>query len=433
MFKTLRLEKSLSVLVFVTALALFGQDWLLQQSHVLVLNKHTPVRFYSDKVAGGNSEAQFLAKTPNNFTWRCNLLEGNAYPYCGLEIILGESVSRGLDLSRYKQVRLWFDYHGRNKSVRIFLRNFDRRYSLVSDEITTKYNQVEFETNSPQGYYEFSFDDFFVANWWLREHSIAPGLSHPQFDNLVSFEIQSGSSHLLGPHQFTLRRVELVGQRIDTADWYLAIILAWGGLVLIFLLYRVVKLSGEVRERKRREAELIEVNALLGSRSRELESLAVTDSLTGAFNRNGIKEAVRQGLWEWRHGRKPLSIVMMDVDHFKSINDTFGHGVGDEVLTSITALVKSNIRTTDMLARWGGEEFVLVCRNTHRHYAASTAEKLRDLIEKQHFSEVGTVTASFGVASLGDGATIESLFKAADAPLYRAKEAGRNRVEVVAE
>lgn len=430
MFKTLRLEKTLSLLVFLTALALFGQDWLLRESHVLVLNESTPIRIYGDQIAGGNSEAELLAKASDAIAWRCNLLAGDPYPYCGLEIFLGESRSRGLDMRDYKQVRLWLEYQGANKSVRVFLRNFDRRYSSVNDNTSTKYNQVEFEAKSPQGYYEFSFEDFFVANWWLREHNIEPNLSHPQFDNLVSFEIQSGSTHFLGEHQFVLHRVELVGQRYDTADWYLGIIVMWGVFVLVFLLYRVVKLSGEVRERKRREAELIEVNTVLDRRSRQLETLAKTDTLTGAFNRKGIEEAIKQGLREWRHSRKPLSIVMMDVDHFKRINDTYGHGVGDEILTGISTLVKDNIRTTDLFARWGGEEFVLVCRNTRSDYAEHIAEKLRGLIEQHSFVQVDCVTASFGVASLHGGATIEALFKAADKALYRAKAQGRNRVEV---
>ncbi|UTF59814.1 GGDEF domain-containing protein [Gilvimarinus sp. DA14] len=430
MFKTLRLEKTLLLLVLLTAVAMFGQNWLLRESHVLAPAEDTPIRIYGDQIAGGNSQAELLAKGPEGISWRCNLLAGDPYPYCGLEIFLGESRSRGLDMRDYKKVRLWLDYRGTNKSVRVFLRNFDRRYSSVNDNTSTKYNQVEFEAKSPQGYYEFAFDDFFVANWWLREHNIEPNLSHPQFDNLVSLEIQSGSSHLLGEQMFTLHRVELVGQRIDTADWYLAIILVWGVVIVAFLLYRLIKMSAELRERKRRELELMEVNALLDSRSRTLETQAKTDSLTGAFNRKGIEEAIKHGLWEWRHSRKPLSIVMMDVDHFKRINDDFGHAVGDEVLAGISALVKDNIRTTDLFARWGGEEFVLVCRNTRSDYAEHIAQKLRTLIEQHEFAEVGRVSASFGVANLRGDGSIEALFKAADAALYTAKERGRNRVEV---
>ena len=426
----MRLEKALLVLVCLTALAIFGQDWLLRETVVLEPHSQSNVRLYGDAIAGGATQTQLLENPDGALQWRCDLNAGNPYPYCGMEIFLTQSRSRGLDMSDYRTVRLWLDYEGTNKSVRVFLRNFDPRYSTVSDNISTKYNQVEFAASSHQGFYELSFGDFFVANWWIREKDIPPNLSHPQFDNLVSIEIQSGSTHRLGEQNFTLHRIELIGQRYATADWYLAIIIVWALLVLVFLLYRVLRLTGELRERKRREQELIEVNALLDSRSRELETLAKTDSLTGAFNRQGIEEAVKQGLWEWRHSRKPFSIVMMDVDHFKAVNDQYGHAAGDLVLTKISALVHEHIRATDLFARWGGEEFVLVCRNTRMNYAEHVARKLKDLIAQQDFAEIGRVTASFGVASLKGGEGVDALFKAADKALYLAKERGRNRVEV---
>ncbi|MDO3383556.1 GGDEF domain-containing protein [Gilvimarinus algae] len=426
----LRLEKTLFVLVVLTAVAIFGRDWLLRETFVIDPAADFNSRLYGDKNAGGTTDTELLSRSPEGFEWRCDLRSGSAYPYCGFEIFIGESRTRGIDMSDYQKVRLWLDYEGVNTSIRVFLRNFDRRYSSAADDTSTKYNQVEFAADSPQDFYEFGFDDFFVANWWLREHNIPPHLSHPQFNNLVSLEIQTGSGHMLGEHRFALRRVELVGQRYDTADWYLGIILAWAGVILGFLAYRVAVLTGEVRDRKIREQELIEVNALLDTRSRQLETLAKTDSLTGAFNRQGIEEAIKHGLWEWRHDHKPLSIVMMDVDHFKQINDTYGHSVGDIVLAGISSLVKEHIRTTDLFARWGGEEFVLVCRNTRINYAAHIAEKLRRLIAEHDFEEVGQVTASFGVAALSGKSSIEDLFQGADEALYRAKDKGRNRTEV---
>lgn len=424
-----RLETSLGFLVLITALAIVAREQVLHETLLIRPGSGYEIRLYDDSVAGGNSRVKLFPDAQDAYQWQCDLYDAYQYPHCGFEIRFVEDW-QGLDLSRYHKLTMWLEYEGPNKTVRVFLRNFDPRYSAPDDDTTTKYNQVEFSANNRDHHYEFSFSDFFVANWWLLEKDIPPSLSHPQFDNVISFEIQTGSGHQLGMHHFRLRQVELVGQRFDTADWYLAIIVFWAIIILTFLAYRVLKLTREVRERRIREQELLEVNTLLDRRSQALETLAKTDSLTGAFNRQGIEDAIKQGMREWRQHSKPLSIVMMDIDYFKRINDTYGHAAGDSVLAGISQLVQEHVRTTDLFARWGGEEFVLVCRNTRMSYAAHIAEKLRRLIEEHHFTEAGQVTASFGVASLRDSAGIDELFKSADEALYRAKAKGRNAVEV---
>lgn len=424
-----RLEKALLVLVLLTALAILAREQVLLETLQIRPGAGFEVRLYDDSVAGGNSVVELLSEENGAFEWQCDLKEQYQYRHCGFEVRLVGGW-KGLDLSRYHRLAMQLEYEGPNKTVRAFLRNFDARYSDPKDDTTTKYNQVEFTADNPSNFYEFEFSDFFVANWWLLEKDIPPKLSHPQFDNIISFEIQTGSGHLPGKHHFRLRSVELLGQRFETADWYLAIILFWAVIILGFLAYRVFVLTVEVHDRKAREQELLDVNELLDSRSQELETMAKTDPLTGAFNRQGIEEAIKNGLFEWRRASKPMSIVMMDIDHFKSINDKFGHATGDLVLSGISSLIKDRVRSTDLFARWGGEEFVLVCRNTRVNYAAHIAEKLRRMIEDAEFQDVNKVTASFGVASLREKATIDELFKAADEALYRAKKNGRNRVEV---
>lgn len=121
---------------------------------------------------------------------------------------------------------------------------------------------------------------------------------------------------------------------------------------------------------------------------------------------------------------------MVDVDHFKPVNDRYGHAVGEQVLTGLSALVKDNIRATALFARWGGEEFVLVSRNTGLRDAAGLEEKLRELLAAQDFDQVGRITASFGVATLRAGETLGDIFSRVDQALYKAKDQGRNRVEV---
>lgn len=165
-----------------------------------------------------------------------------------------------------------------------------------------------------------------------------------------------------------------------------------------------------------------------------LERAATTDGLTGLYNRRTLNERLEEALLRAERAGNPLSLVLADVDHFKSVNDTYGHQVGDDVLVGVARTFLRCARVTDVVARYGGEEFVLVLENTDASGAAHLAERIRRSIAAQRFdTDLGPleVTSSFGVASLSDHAEdAEGLLKAADDALYRAKEKGRNRVVI---
>lgn len=161
---------------------------------------------------------------------------------------------------------------------------------------------------------------------------------------------------------------------------------------------------------------------------KEVEFLSITDPLTGAFNRNRFNQACTHEIDMARRYGPPLSLVIIDIDHFKSINDTHGHLAGDSVLKEISTIIKQNIRSTDIFARWGGEEFMLLLPQTSQGNACTVAEKLRGLIEKYQFTQVGHITASFGISQFSNGNTQESLIQRCDDALYEAKHLGRNRV-----
>jgi diguanylate cyclase (GGDEF)-like protein len=170
---------------------------------------------------------------------------------------------------------------------------------------------------------------------------------------------------------------------------------------------------------KRREAE---------GRAREMARKADTDALTGVLNRMGFNEAMSRELGRARRYQQPLSVAILDIDHFKKVNDEFGHPVGDQVLVRTANLLSSCVRDSDTVARWGGEEFAVIAPMTAEEGAASLAEKLRSIMAATHLGPKEPVTASFGVAELRGDDTVESLLQRADAALYRAKESGRNRV-----
>lgn len=165
-----------------------------------------------------------------------------------------------------------------------------------------------------------------------------------------------------------------------------------------------------------------------------LERAATTDGLTGLYNRRTLNERFAEAALRAERTGNPLSVILGDVDHFKSVNDTYGHQVGDDVLVGVARTLLRCARATDIVARYGGEEFCLVCEHTDASGAAHLAERIRRSIAQLRFdTDLGPleVTSSFGVATLGDhGDDTESLLKSADEALYRAKEKGRNRVVI---
>lgn len=414
-------------MVLLTVGALLGESYIFRTKLVLSPNDHRVVEILDDSASGGNSTAKALDS--QNSEWECTLGGHYAYPYCQMNLQLGADPVRGIDLRKYKKLRIWLDYKGPAKSVRLYLRDYDPRYSKPEDGSTTKFNQVELPVELLRnGVVDVPLSDFFVADWWIVNHSVAPGRRQPQFENVVIFEIQTGTADVGTTHHFKFNRMELTGQSIPKDRLYLAIVICWVIAVMLFLAYRITSLRGEVRLERARARELEEVNALLDHRGRELEEKTKHDQLTGAFNRHGVEEGLQAALGEWRRERKPTSLVLMDLDHFKQINDRHGHGFGDYVLAEVSRLVKGYLREKDLFARWGGEEFLLLCRGISTEEAQIVADKIRLLIARHDFDRGVRVTASFGVAALAGSDTLEQWFQAADRALYRAKDEGRNRV-----
>jgi len=179
-------------------------------------------------------------------------------------------------------------------------------------------------------------------------------------------------------------------------------------------------------ERKRAEEQIRQLNS-------ELERLAMTDELTGILNRRSFFRRGAEEINRFLRYRAPLTLLILDIDGFKKINDTYGHMAGDQVLKDFVSTLQCNIRRTDILARLGGEEFGIILQNTGQENASITAEKLRMAVEKQACvvseGQIVNVTVSIGLAAAnGEVQSFGTLLKNADAALYRAKDQGRNKV-----
>jgi len=191
-------------------------------------------------------------------------------------------------------------------------------------------------------------------------------------------------------------------------------VLGGGAVLFVFMFYRSYMQN--------------RFNQKLKTKNVELEYLSQTDPLTGVYNRLKTDALLDQEFERSRRYNRHLSVVMFDLDFFKQVNDTFGHQTGDRVLVAASALVQASIRKHDVVGRWGGEEFLILCPETDLQGAEHLAENLRQQMGALDLGEVGTITASFGIAQLGRTEDVKRLIGYADNALYEAKQKGRNQV-----
>ena len=173
------------------------------------------------------------------------------------------------------------------------------------------------------------------------------------------------------------------------------------------------------------------MNEALLSKTTKLEEKASVDFLTKLYNRRKFNSFLEYEISKAnRYKEQQLSILLVDIDYFKNVNDFHGHLVGDNILQEVSKILTICSRDTDIVARWGGEEFILMLPQTNVEQAFLVAQKLRVTIEKHKFDEVKHITCSIGVTQFQRNEDKDTLFKRVDSALYKAKNAGRNRVEI---
>ena len=194
------------------------------------------------------------------------------------------------------------------------------------------------------------------------------------------------------------------------------------------------KLSGQLQDMNdyleqkiyERTESLLDTQSKLLEDNNELTRMALTDSLTGLSNRTHMNQILYKEYARFERHNQRFGIIMLDIDHFKNINDNFGHDIGDTVLKKLAQIFENAIRTSDFVARWGGEEFLICCTTIEEGDLLPIAETIRQLTANTEFERVGQITASLGCAAIVKGETIGELIKRADVALYEAKNNGRN-------
>jgi diguanylate cyclase (GGDEF)-like protein len=164
--------------------------------------------------------------------------------------------------------------------------------------------------------------------------------------------------------------------------------------------------------------------------AQQLKDIALTDPLTGAYNRRYFQHQAHRAIDIFRRFDRPASLLLLDIDYFKEVNDRYGHTVGDAALRAVVALLQQRLRSVDTLCRFGGEEFVLLLNETDESYALQVAQELRQMIAQADILPQGAITVSIGVCQLALSQNLDQWLQCVDKALYRAKDAGRNRVVV---
>lgn len=194
----------------------------------------------------------------------------------------------------------------------------------------------------------------------------------------------------------------------------------------------LVELNADLENLVQKRTEELEIaNNELTKEKMVLKQLSSRDSLTGLFNRFKLEESFKYEQTQSKCSKADLSVIIIDLDDFKSVNDTYGHNVGDKFLMEIAEILQTSFRDVDTVGRWGGEEFLILLPKTNLENSQELAEQVRKKIERYPFTEIGHRTASFGVATLRNNESLSNLLSRADQALYSAKANGRNRVELI--
>lgn len=411
-----------AVACLLTLAAIVGFHFLPKKTLDLVPSSGTVIYPFADSTYGGKSEVEwFEGEFPH---WRCHLRQSDVWPSCGISLTWSEPPHEARDLSAYTKMIVVLEYKGDMSRIRIYMRNQDPAYADPMRIETSKFMSVTLRISDFQPDAELFLAEFAVAEWWLDEYTIPREHAHPDMRNIASIGIDNPAPVVFGEHEFRLHSLTLEGDWITLETLYASIIVGWMLILGWEGLRRFVYLHKRALRDSRRVQELAE-------ESDKFRELSMHDALTGIHNRTALEARLdnihRQG--QVLTGR---GLLMLDLDHFKRINDNRGHELGDRVLKEFANLTNGLIRSEDTLVRWGGEEFLILCGNMSLQGLTAFGDKLCDAVSNMRLEVEPPlrVTVSGGGVIFGKDETFQDAFKRADEALYMAKNLGRNRVVV---
>jgi diguanylate cyclase (GGDEF)-like protein len=412
-------------LLLLTVVLLAWQHFGMETVVELAGNRF-PIGIEDDRssIAGGASVG-VIERQGRDLVVRCRLLQKYNWPYCKLTISFLKG-NVGMDLSGFDFLTIDGHYAGPgNPGFSLALAEVEKGLTQVDKWETFKVNQVDKLDLPVDGKLLIPLKWFGVAQWW--KDMVKPSMEHSavNVDNVARVELFIRGDGKEGEHVFTLRHLQLHGKLISMNTLLMGLVSAWVLCAVGWIVVFTLSLRRQLKDSETAIALLKEVNRALELEARDLAGQAHIDPLTGALNRQGLRAALMSTSSLLAD---PMAVIFIDIDHFKSINDTHGHDVGDDVLRKFANVIASGIRSSDRLVRWGGEEFLIVCPMTNVYQGRVLAENLRHALHQQVWPVGLRVTASFGVAQHHERDEVGVVIKHADAELYRAKQGGRDRV-----
>lgn len=414
-----------------TALALvaiFAYDHLPERSlRVLPEMAQTHHIFY-DGQNDGTTQAEWVNES--DFHFACTVYpKGIQWNYCGIQVQAGEG-TQGLNLEIFDRLIASVEYSGKAERLRFFVRDFDQKLSALNVQDSYKSSDALVQAKELGQEISIYRHEWKVSDYWITTNNIPREDSFAAFDNVIAFGVDIHPPIPVGRHEVKVNYLEFRGKLFSEADWYLGTAAFWLVTIFIYMGKNLFVFSRRISQDTRRLQSLASYTDSLKNESQKYKELSTIDALTGALNRNGLNAFLTESC---PNNTLPINTALMivDLDHFKRINDKKGHETGDKVLSSVCASIKNTIRTKDLFVRWGGEEFVLICPDTDPQGTPLVAEKIRSAVANLTLDHNGTsfkVSVSVGAVVSSTGETFDELFRRADNALYQAKNLGRNCV-----
>lgn len=416
---------------------------LIASVSALVLNSSCPRTFkfepnsdwsiskVDDRPDGGNSTARAKLQD-DRFELEFEIKKGHSTPYTGMTIT--PKSKQQIDLSWMEEFSIVARCQVENGPADNFfyfeVRTFEDGISSKSNHVSRKYNEAVIQTSREFAEIHIKRDHFSIPAWWTSRLKVPLNQRQPSFDKVEFLDFTSvvpNAPVLKG--KLEVKSITAKGHWVSQSMLSQSLLFAWmlaaGGV----LFARILLLRRNLRRQQKKEDDLLKLNEVLEIQSKELASMVSADPLTGLLNRRGARDFVFDAKDDLASRERVFSLIMLDIDCFKEINDNRGHLAGDQILCDLATIVRKRTRTSDAVSRWGGEEFLIICPDTDNTEAAELAESLRTMIEASELK----YTASFGVCSAEGFDDFGEVLEAADKAMYFSKDHGRNQVTTYAQ
>ena len=380
-----------------------------------VINLNTAdIEVVDDRAVLGASIAN-VVKTNHGLEFSCQIIKSHLdQPFCELTINLQYLTKQkpftGLDLSNYEQIGLWIEHnHPTQPGTRIELRNFNSSYSIKQNEVVLKHNTLEYLEAYVANPVWLNLTDFSIPQWWNNSHNLALNNGGTDFSNIYSIAIAPSKKVQQGSYHITVERIELKGKYITDTTLTTLLIMLWS-IALGYVIRRLVPAKKVVIETPEQTSHPIEFGAM-------------SCPLTGALNRIGLRKCFDQLTPSDLH---KLSIIFINIDYFEDLYPNYGQQTADEILQKFVTNIDKTCRSSDTVARWNAEEFLLVCPDTELSQAIDVADKIRATMQEITWPNDIKITCSSGVAQMYDE-DLNDLITRANKALYKAKVSGTNK------